>query len=86
METPRKTRGAPPSTTIHTEGVDPLVVALRTEQVRQRLSDYALGLATGISPARLGKIWKGTVPSLSAVRKVADVLKKGNPKFRVPFP
>lgn len=86
MDTPRKTRGAPASTTIYTEGVDPLVVQLRTEQVRQGLSDYALGLATGLGPARLGKMWKGATPSLDAVRKVAKALQKANPAFKIQDP
>ncbi len=82
----RKTRGAPANTTIYTEGVDPLVVQLRTEQVRQGLSDYALGLATGLSPARLGKMWKGAGPSLDAVRKVTTALQKRNPDFKLRDP
>ena len=86
MDTPRKTRGAPANTTVYTEGVDPLVVQLRTEQVRQGLSDYALGLATKLSPARLGKMWKGATPSLDAVRKVTKALQVRNPSFKLQDP
>lgn len=78
---PPKRPGLPPSTTIYTEGVDPIVVKLRTEQVRQRLSDYALGQLSGVHPSRLGQMWKGAMPSLKAVRAVLDALRKGNPKF-----
>lgn len=83
MNTERKTRGAPASTTIHTEGIDPIIVQLRTEQVRQKLSDYALGQLTGISPARLGKVWRGGGTSLPNVRRVLDALKRGNPRFMI---
>jgi hypothetical protein len=81
--TTRKTRGVPAGTKIYTQGVDPFVVQLRTEQVRQGLSDYALGLATGITPARLGKMWKGTKPTLEALRKIQEHLVQGNPKFKL---
>jgi hypothetical protein len=35
--TTRKTRGVPAGTKIYTQGVDPFVVQLRTEQVRRAL-------------------------------------------------
>jgi hypothetical protein len=56
-------------------------VQLRTEQVRQGLSDYALGLATGLSPQKLGTMWRGTVPTLTTLRKVLEALRKGSPAF-----
>lgn len=76
-----KTRGAVRSTVIYTEGVDPLVVKLRTEQVRQGLSDYALGLATGLSPSRLGKMWRGAAPSLPVLRTIEAALRANAPDF-----
>jgi|688.fasta_scaffold147619_6 hypothetical protein len=81
MSTPKKRPGLPPSTEIFTEGVDPLVVQLRKEQVRQGLSNYRLGLMCGLSPQKLGQMWKGTAPTLHSVRKVLEALRKGNPKF-----
>lgn len=81
MPTTKRTTGPKPNTEIYTEGVDPLIVQLRTEQVRQGLSDYALGLATGLSPDRLGKVWRGQMPSMKVVRRVITHLRKGNPAF-----
>lgn len=77
----RKARGNPRSTEIHHQGVDPLVVALRTEQVRQGLSNYRLGLMSGLSPQKLGQMWKGSAPTLPSVRKVLDALRQGNASF-----
>lgn len=82
MVTEHRTRGAQPDRSIHTEGVDPLLVKLRTEQVRQGLSNYALSLQCGVSPQRLGSMWKGgTAPGLKAVRAIITALRKGNPAF-----
>lgn len=78
-----KTRGIPPNRTIYTEGVDPIVVQLRTEQVAQELSDYALGLATGIGPSVLGKLWRGTAPTLAVLRKIEAHLRIANPSFAI---
>ena len=80
-----KPPGLPRNTTIYTDGVDPVVVALRTEQVRQGLSDYALGLATGIGPQKLGKLWRGTAPSLPVLRRIYTALRERNSKFTLNF-
>lgn len=80
------TRGRQPSTTIYTDGVDPIIVKLRTEQVKQGLSDYALGLATGIGPSKLGKTWKGTGATLKTIRAILDHLRVKNPKFTLRDP
>lgn len=86
MEAAKPNRpGLPRNTTIYTEGVDPLVVALRTEQVRQGLSDYALAKLAGTQPQKLGNTWRGTAPSLPFVRRIAQVLKDRNPAFTVNF-
>lgn len=79
----RKTRGAPRNTTIYTEGVDPLVVQLRTEQVRQGLSDYALAQITGLTPVRLAGMWRGRGPTLKALRTIEAALRHTNPAFRL---
>lgn len=80
-------RGTPADVTIYTDGVDPMIVKLRTEQVRQGLSNYALSIATGIGPDRLGKLWKGeSEPNFKVVRKIIDALRARNPKFKVTDP
>lgn len=86
MTAPKRNPGAPASTTIWREGVDPLIIQLRTEQVRQGLSDYRLGQLTGLAPARLGKVWRGTMPSLIVVRRIIEALRQGNPSFTVTDP
>lgn len=76
------------STKIWTKGVDPLVVKLRTEQVRQGVSDYRIGKAIGMEPSSIGSMWKGKrgSPSLSTLRPIVEFLRRpesegGNPGF-----
>jgi len=78
------------STKILTRGIDPLVVQLRTEQVRQGLSDYALAklltedTGSKVAPSTLGKLWKGKAsPNLTRVRSILTALRRpdGNPGF-----
>lgn len=82
---PKPRPGLPPSTTIWTEGVDPMVLCARKEQVRQQLSDYKLSqLCEGIpTPAGLGQIWRGRSVRLPDLRRIEAGLQVGNPKFQL---
>lgn len=88
MSTPTDGRAKKRSTKILTRGIDPIVVKLRTEQVRQGMSDYRLAIElskqTGstVDPSTLGKLWKGKAnPNLDRVREVLNALRVGNPEF-----
>jgi hypothetical protein len=81
------------STKILSRGIDPIVVKLRTEQVRQELSDYALSALISkssdstVTASTLGKIWKGKAsPGLVRIRSILAALRRpkeqgGNPGF-----
>lgn len=72
------------STKKASKDADPIIRALRNEQVRQGMSDYRLGMELGISPSYLHKLWKGDYsPKVETVRKIHDVLKRGNPELSV---
>ena len=73
------------NTTITTKGVDPLVVSLRREQVRQGISNYALIKAMGYKHGMsLAPMWTGKVsPTVSTLRRVEAILQRANPSFRM---
>lgn len=81
-----RTRGTAPNRTVYTEGVDPIVVQLRQEQVRQGLSDYALSLRCKVSPQRLGQLWRGRTTTLRTLRTIIATLREGNPAFELRDP
>ncbi|WKZ67159.1 MAG: hypothetical protein QY325_04335 [Flavobacteriales bacterium] len=86
MSTAKRTPGAPAGSTIWREGVDPIIIQLRTEQVRQGLSDFRLGQRTGLSPSRLGRVWRGSMPSLAVVRRILTALREANPTYTLTDP
>lgn len=71
------------NTTITTKGVDPLVVSLRREQVRQGMSNYALIKAMGYKHGMsLALMWTGKVsPTVGTLRRIEAILQRGNPSF-----
>jgi transcriptional regulator with XRE-family HTH domain len=68
-------------------GIDPLVVKLRTEQVRQGLNNAQLGDLMGIQGQSLERVWTGTShPTTRLMRKILKALRRpesegGNPDF-----
>lgn len=65
---------------------DPVVRALREEQLRQQISDYALSKELmGVPNSQaISRLWAGdNVPKLDTIRKVLKVLQRANPEFHV---
>lgn len=81
------------STKILTRGIDPIVVKLRTEQVRLGLSSYALAKDVSevsgkmVTAGTLGTLWSGRAnPNLDRVRDILTALRKYNPDFTLTDP
>lgn len=64
------------------KNADPMIKAIRNEQIRQGISDYKLGPELGISSSSLVRIWNATnMPGVPMIRRIVEVLRKENPNF-----
>jgi hypothetical protein len=82
--TPRRRRGrpSPHAYTVWTDGVDPMVVALRREHLAQGIANAALAREARIPHSRLMQIWRGQrAASVRMLRRLEGILQRGNPDF-----